>query len=220
MATCRGLGAGDGLCWLQILQASSRTRPHGSTKVLTIVLLAWSGTEWFEAGDADSGAPSPSSFARADQENTSEPEEAPVGQRLDLALLTAADRSTADMLGHAAQPAAGRPPAGSALLKAAETHGGVAAGGHLGPVMLRIFPEVSVSIPLLHLHAGRLSAAHCAFLSALPTMMHLDALAWTSMHESTIQPVCLGRRSMQQTVFLTALRKVPATALISRVARV
>ena len=202
------------------MRASSRTRPHGSINVLTTVLLAWSGTEWFEAGDADSGTPSPGSFARADQENTPEPEEAPVGQWLDLALLKAADSSAADMLGHDAQPAADRPSAGSALLKAAETHGGVAAGGHLGPVMLRIFTEVSLRIPLLYLDVGRPSAAYCASLSALSTLMHLDALAWTSMHENTAQPVRPGRRRMQQTVLLTALLKIPATALISRFARV
>ena len=161
------------------MRASSRMRPHGSTEVFTVVLLAGSGTEWFEAGDADNGATSPGSFARADQENTPEPEEAPVGQRLDLALFGAAGSSAADMLGHGAQSAADRPPAGSALLKAAVIHGGVAAGGHLGPVMLRIFTEVSFSVPLLHLHAGRPLAARCASLSALFELMHLHGPACT-----------------------------------------
>ncbi len=188
--------------WRQALLTSdhpsfSRMQPCNSIEVLTAVMLACSGTEWFEAGDADSRASSPGSFARADEEKTPEPEEAPVGQRLDLALLGVADSSAADMLGHAAPSPADRPPAGSVLLKAAAVHGGIAAAGHLGPIMMRIFTEVNLSISLLNFLAVTPLAATCAPLTKLPALIHFYG------------PACTG--SMQQKVFL----KIPLKFMVT-----
>ena len=96
-----------------------------------------SGTEWYEAGDADSSTPRTGSFIR-DEERTPQPDEAPTGKMLSLALFTAVESSAAGMLGHACDAL----PSTTALLKATEVAGNATILGHLGPVMLRLFTEV------------------------------------------------------------------------------
>ena len=100
-----------------------------------------SGTEWFEAGDADSDAVSRSGSFRRTVEGPPEPEQAPDGRRLDLALFQAADSSAAGMLGHA-EGEAGSVPGGCALLRVADAEGEASSAAHLGPAMLRVFTEV------------------------------------------------------------------------------
>lgn len=103
-----------------------------------------SGTEWFEAGDADSNVPSRSgSFLRA--EESPQPEEAPVGKRLDLALFQAVDSSAASMLGRAEDASARAQDSPCALLEVRDVAGKTTAAGDLGAVMLRIFTEVCLT---------------------------------------------------------------------------
>ena len=121
-----------------------------------------SGTEWYEAGDADSSTPRISGFTR-DEEEMPQPEEGPAGKMLSLALFTAVDSSAAGMLGHACDAV----PSATALLRATEAAGNATAVGHLGPVMLRLFTEVTQA-PHLSLLPPR--SPHCDGLVCLSYM--------------------------------------------------
>ena len=107
-----------------------------------------SGTEWFEAGEADSDVVSRSGSFRRTVEAPLEPEQAQVGRRLDLALFQAAESSAAGMLGRA-EGAAGSVPGGCALLRVADAQGKTSSAAHLGPAMLRIFIEVPFAVVIL-----------------------------------------------------------------------
>ena len=96
-----------------------------------------SGTEWHEAGEADSSTPRVSGITR-DEEGTPQPDEGPAGKVLPLAFCGAVDRSAAGMLGEACAAV----PSATALLRATEAAGYATAVGHLGPIMLRLRTEV------------------------------------------------------------------------------
>ena len=113
-----------------------------------------SGTEWYEAGEADSNAPRAGGFRRV-EEVTPQPEEGPTGKMLSLALLTAVDSSAAGMLGHACDAV----PSATAVLRATEAAGNATAVGHLGPVMLRLFTEVIQAPQAFCCYLGHLTMA-------------------------------------------------------------
>ena len=100
-----------------------------------------SGTEWYEAGEADSDFASRSGSFKNGDEVPPEPEQAQAGRRLDLALLQAVDSSAAGVLGRA-EGAAGSVPGGRALLRVADAQGETSSAADLGPAMLRILIEV------------------------------------------------------------------------------
>ena len=121
-----------------------------------------SGTEWYEAGEADSSTPRTHTggFAR-DEEGTPQSEEDPSGKMLSVASFGAVDSSAASMLGKGCAAV----PSALALLRATEAAGNVTAVTHLGPVMLHLFTEVlqTPHLPLL--------------LPALPTVAIVALLA-------------------------------------------
>ena len=163
-----------------------------------------SGTEWFEAGDADSDAVPRSGSFRRPIEGPPEPEQAQAGRRLDLALFQAADSSAAGMLGHA-EGAAGSVPGGCALLRVADAEGETSSAAHLGPAMLRIFTEV-LCTPVLSCHS--MHGIHCSAylllhsmpmsecmltkLSGLTIVKHIG-LKWSSHRDTDalVRSVCI-----------------------------
>ena len=175
-----------------------------------------SGTEWFEAGDADSDAVSRSGSFRRTIEGSPEPEQAHVGRRLNLALVQAADSSAAGMLGHA-EGEAGSMPGGCALLRVANAEGETSSAAHLRPAMLRVFAEVPCPPVLLGdsmhdkhrtayllLHSMPMSECVLTKLSGFDVIKHLGlkclshidtgALARCALHILELRPASVNPR--------------------------